>query len=519
MRCVQKQTDYLCLFIPDTRPHPVHGGGGMLIPYLAMAIWPAVIVWLFANRTPASAASIAIIGGYLLLPRNVAINLPAVPPLDKDSITALVALLAAVMIVKGPVVRTLAPGVVLPGMVPRSRAVQLLLVGLFIATLGMVLTNGDPLRYGPVILPGMRPYDAAAMLGSMLFALLPFLLARKYLAHPETHTKLLVVLAVAGLLYSLPALWEVRMSPRLSVNIYGYFPHDWIQHVRAGGFRPVVFLHHGLWLAIFLCAAFLATLTLWRRGTGPNRTKWLIASGWMLLTLVLAKGVGALGIGLMLGAAILFLPLRLQVLGAAALAAIVLTYPTMRGSGLIPINGIVNLARSIDSERAGSLEYRLRNEDILLSKANERPLFGWGTWSRNRVYDAEGNDTSVTDGYWVIRIGSGGWIGYLATMGLLTVPLILIGLRWRRMGMTVASAGLSFALTANLIDLIPNATLTPVTWLLAGALAGRLELGRLADTAAPDLAQPLPERRNAYSRQRRHHPPKSPSAAIVLSRP
>lgn len=481
----------------------------MLISYIAILIWPGVIFWLFANRAPASAVAVSIIGGYLLLPRNVAFDLPAVPTLDKDSITGLVTVLAAAMMIKGPALRTLAPGMVLPGLVPRSRAVQLLLVGLFIATLGMVATNGDPLRYGPKVLPGMRPYDAASMLGNMLFTLLPFLLARKYLAHPETHAKLLVVLAVAGLLYSLPALWEVRMSPRLSLNIYGYFPHSWRQHLRAGGFRPVVFLQHGLWLAIFLCGAFLATLTLWRRGEGPNRGRWLLASGWMFVTLVLAKGVGALGIGIMLGAAILFLPLRIQVLGAAALAAIVLTYPTMRGSGLIPINGIVSLAQSVDPARAGSLQYRLRNEDALLAKANERPLFGWGTWSRNRVFDAEGNDTSVTDGYWVIRIGSGGWIGYLATMGLLTVPLILSGLRWRRMGMTVASAGLGIALTANLIDLIPNATLTPVTWLLAGALAGRLELGRITETATdPDPARPMPERRNAYSRQTRRHPPK-----------
>lgn len=482
----------------------------MLIPYVATAIWPAVIFWLFANRTPAVAVAVSIIGGYLLLPRNVSFDFPAIPTLDKDSIAGLVTVLAAAMLIKGPVLRKLAPGMVLPGMIPRSRAVQLLLVLMFVSALGMVATNGDPLRYGPRVLPGMRPYDAAAMLGNALFTLLPFLLARKYLAHPETHAKLLIVLAVAGLLYSLPALWEVRMSPRISVTIYGYFPHSWRQHLRAGGFRPVVFLQHGLWLAIFLCGAFLATLTLWRRGEGKNRTRWLIASCWMFVTLVLAKGVGALGIGIMLGVGIVFLPLRLQVLCAAALAAIVLTYPTMRGSGLIPINGIVSLAHSVDPARAGSLEYRLRNEDALLAKANERPLFGWGTWSRNRVFDAEGNDTSVTDGYWVIRIGSGGWIGYLSTMGLLTVPLILLGLRWRRMGMTVASAGLGIALTANLIDLIPNATLTPVTWLLAGAMAGRLELGRMTDTVtSADPGQPPPERRNAYSRQTRRHPPKS----------
>ena len=35
-----------------------------------------------------------------------------------------------------------------------------------------------------------------------------------------------------------------------------------------------------------------------------------------------------------------------------------------------------------------------------------RPIFGWGGWGRNRVYDEMGNDMAVTDGYWIIFFGS-----------------------------------------------------------------------------------------------------------------
>ena len=48
-------------------------------------------------------------------------------------------------------------------------------------------------------------------------------------------------------------------------------------------------------------------------------------------------------------------------------------------------------------------------------------------------------------------------------------------------GMTVATSALCLALTANLLDLLPNSSLTPLTWLMAGAVAGRLELVRVEE--------------------------------------
>lgn len=476
-----------------------------MIAALAVCIWFFAIFWLFANRTPASAVASSIVGGYLLLPESFRIDLPGAPTLNKSSITALTTFLAATLLLKGTRIRGLPDGTILPGWMPRSRAAQILLIGLVIGIAGMVVTNGDPLRYGSLLLPGLRLYDMVAMIGNVLISLLPFLLARKYLAHPDAQIKLLVVLAVAGLLYSLPALYEIRMSPQLSRMIYGYFPHDWAQHLRAGGFRPVVFLHHGLWLSIFFCSAFLAAMALWRSSSGQIRWRWMLASGWLFMTLVLSKSLGALGIGILLGAVILFLPVRLQVLTAAALAAVVLTYPLLRGAGMIPVDTLTEFARGIEAERANSLGARLHNEDSLLTKANERPLFGWGTWGRNRVYDSDGNNLSITDGYWIISIGGKGWAGYLSEMGLLTVPLILLGLRWRSLALAPAAAGVALALTANLIDLIPNATLTPVTWLLAGSLAGRLELGRLPEARQVPDGDILPARRNGYSRQTRRH--------------
>lgn len=486
-----------------------------MIGTLAILIWMIVVFQLFARREPSIALIVSILGGYLLLPQNFEINLPAMPVLNKASLTALAATLAAAMLLKGRRLRALPHGAVLPGLLPRSRATRILLVVLLLGILGTVMTNADPLIYGSRRISALRPYDGLAIAGGTLFALLPFFLARKYLASPEAHKKLLILLALAGLLYSLPALYEIRMSPQISQKIYGYFPHAWRQHIRAGGYRPVVFLHHGLWLAIFLCSSFLATMSLWRMSKGAIKFRWMIAALWMFATLVLAKGVGALGIGLLLGAMILFLPLRLQILGAAALAAIVLTYPMLRGSGLIPTDRIVQLASTVDIQRADSLSFRLRHEDALLDKAIQRPLFGWGTWGRNFIFNSDGKSVSTPDGFWVIKIGTAGWIGYIAEMGLLTLPLVFLGLRGKGLGLTPATVGIALALTANLIDLLPNATLTPVTWLLAGALAGRLELGRISEKDAAISTSEIPaERRNIYSRQTRRHPTHDPRSFL-----
>jgi hypothetical protein len=213
----------------------------------------------------------------------------------------------------------------------------------------------------------------------------------------------------------------------------------------------------------------------------------------------------------------------MQMLIASGLIVVVLAYPMMRGAGLIPVERALSMAEQIDPARAQSLGFRLRNEDLLLDKAQQRPLFGWGNWGRNQVYNEEGQDISVTDGAWIILIGSNGWIGYLTRFGLLCVPIILLTLR-RNLGPgDRATTAIAMMLTVNMLDLIPNATTTPITWLLAGALIGRLEYkpgvtdgdidvtGNSGMTTDDGEAAQLTEVKPTYSRQKTvHHRQKRP---------
>ena len=144
----------------------------------------------------------------------------------------------------------------------------------------------------------------------------------------------------------------------------------------------------------------------------------------------------------------------------------------LRGADIIPTENLVEFAAGIDERRAQSLDFRFHHEDALLEKANERPAFGWGSWSRWRVFDETGRDITVSDGAWIINISQRGWLGYIAKFGFLTLPLLLLFLRRKRYQVGLATSGLCLIVAANLVDLLPNDSLSPLLWLATGALLG-----------------------------------------------
>ena len=456
--------------------------------YIALFAWPLLALTLFRRLPLAAGVSAAMIGAFLLLPTRTAVDLPILPSFDKD----LAGILAALLLMAQAASRRspLAPPRpdtthVLPGWLPKPVWARICIFGALAGAAVTVLLNGEPLQYGPRTLPGLTSYDIFSSFLTQIVIFLPFLIARKVLATPQAQKLFLLTLVIAATLYALPALYEIRMSPQLNRDIYGFFPASFRQHMRGGGFRPVVFLSHGLFLALFLALAFLGALACLRSLAPARKGAFLGMAGLLLVTLVLSKSLGALAIALLFAPIVLFAPARLQLLFAGAVAAATLTYPVLRGNDLVPVERIATLAEQIDSARAGSLRFRLANEDALLDKANQKPVFGWGGWGRSRVFDEKGRDLSVTDGEWVIQFGRGGWARYLTSFGLLCIPVLITAWRRRNLPPDAVSIALALMLTANAIDLIPNSGLMPITWMMAGALAGRLEWQRqgLADSA------------------------------------
>lgn len=455
-----------------------------LFAQLVLYSFPVVVYVLFRLMPRDWAIATSMLAGYLLLPTRAGIDLPGLPAITKDAVPVLS---VGLMLLLG-VGRTSGDGPDLRRGKARGRVWFLALVALVavVSPVIMTVTNSEPLFYGPVTIPGMRPYDTASVILTTSVLMLPFFIARRYFVTTESHVTLLKAVTLAMLLYSLPTLFEVRMSPQLNTMIYGFFPHDFVQHIRAGGFRPLVFLQHGLWLALIFAMSVIAAVALWRHrlSEGGRSQQWLFAAIYLLIVLVLCRSLGALALALLILPVALMAGVRLQLLMAGLVGAAVLIYPMLRGAGIAPVDEIVEVFASVDAERAASLQFRLDNEDVLLDRAAEKPLAGWGTWGRNQIYDPEtGQVTSITDGAWVIVIGTAGWLGYIGQFGLLTVPILLMALRRKTQGASPATAGLALVLAVNLIDLIPNATLTPITWLIAGALAGRYAFGHLADEA------------------------------------
>lgn len=478
----------------------------MLPPLPVIFLWPVAGAILFGTLRRPLAVIATVLGGYLLLPEGTALDLPLLPSLDKYTVPALVALVLSLAMAPRP-----GDGPVLPGLLPRLPIGRILVALLVLSAFGTVLTNGDTFARGPRVFAGLRPYDAFSAMLSLMMMLLPALLARRHLGTPEGHRLLLVSLAVAILAYSLPALLEIRLSPQMNRWFYGFFPHDWVQHFRQGGWRPIVFLSHGLVLSLMFCLALLAALGL-SRVDPKRRTLWLGAALWLLMTLVLSKSLGALLIATILIPVVFLLSVRAQLAVSAIVAVIFLAYPVLRGSQMIPLDFLLETAAAIDPERAGSLEYRFDNEELLLEKARQRPVFGWGSWGRWRVFNDQGEDISVSDGYWVIVIGDGGWVGYVAKFGLLAMPILLLFRRSRKQPIGRETSILAVILAANLIDNLPNASAVPVTWMLAGALWGRLEhVPEAAEEAAGDGPAPAAGPRGRGPAHARARPPQPPA--------
>ena len=460
--------------------------------YLVLFSAPLAAALLFRALTLERALAWTIIGGHLLLPSETSIKFPMVPAIDRSLVPAVTALMLCLILAPRQT-----PTMEAPARIGRQILVGLLFLILVTPVL-TVVTNTEPIIDGRTFLPGLRLYDAWGLISQITVALLPFWLGLRYLNTEAGHRALLEAFAIGGLVYTIPALIEVRLSPQLHTWVYGFFPSDFVQHIRAGGFRPVVFLNHGLMVGIFFCLAIIASAVLFReaRREGRPAFPWLAASLWTLVVLYLSKSLGALVIAVPSMLIVLLLGRRLQATLSVGIAVIVMLYPMLRGAGWIPVEAAYELALSVDEERAASLKFRLDNEDELLTKANLKPLAGWGSWGRNSIFDPQtGQMTSITDGIWLIFIGVYGWLGYIGRFGMLTVPILLYALRRKTLGPSYLMPGMTVLLSAALIDLLPNSGLVNYVWLTAGAIAG-IAVFRPASDIAGTAGTSVPEARN-----------------------
>lgn len=442
--------------------------------YFALFAWPLVVIALYRTQPAGKATIWAILGGYLLLPVGTVIKIPMIPQFDKDSIPALTAFIAAMFVLRRPV--RIWSGFGVP---------EMLIAGLLVRSVITSLLNDDYIQIGMLFLPGLGSYEAGSAIMAQFIILIPFFLGRQILRNAIDTKDILRALAVAGLVYSLPMLLEIRLSPQLHVWIYGYFPHEFSQQMRAGGFRPVVFLGHGLMVAFLAMTSFVAAAALWRVDVKIARFRPAGVTAYLGIVLFLCKTLGALVYGAVLMLLVRWASPRLQVRIASLLVIIAIGYPILRAGDLVPTEMMLELASLVSEERAGSLGTRFSQEHDLLVRASERFWFGWGRYGRSRIYDEYGSDKTQSDGHWVITMGQFGFVGFLVEFGLLALTVIRANSIFRRAMSRedrLLVSALALIVAISIFDLIPNATIRPWTWLVAGALMGQVEKLKLAVT-------------------------------------
>lgn len=486
-----------------------------MIPTIALASWPVVTLILFASIGPARGLIWAVVVGYLFLPENFGFDLPGLPPYDKNTAISLGLLLSAVFYWN--------KAEKIPAHDPMFRVFILTCIAVMIlGSFGTYMQNTNTLINGPVARSGLGLRDVINMVSDAVWLMLPLILAWHFLRRPEHHRELLVAVVVVGLVYTLLTLFELRMAPQLNKWIYGYFPHNWRQHLRGGGYRPLVFLRHGLWLGFFLFSVAIAAMALYRDKDAPtNRGLFLAAGIWCFLVLAVSRNLGATMLAFIFIPVVLFLGFRAQTRIASVLAVILLTYPVLSTASLTPATKLLEVLSPIAPERAQSFQFRLDNEHLLIQRAMEKPAFGWGGYSRQRVYDEDGEDLTVTDGLWIINLGQGGWVRYLAFFGILVAPLLFLRRAARRKKISAPIAGMAVIMGGNFAYMIPNSTFSPIAVIMLGAMAAFVQFDVVKEGAGAPK-DPAPERtRSRYSRFSHSHttPGADETPSRVLTRP
>jgi hypothetical protein len=272
-------------------------------------------------------------------------------------------------------------------------------------------------------------------------------------------------------------LFEKRFSPNLHRWVFGFHAHpDFTQTMRWGGWRPTIFLEHGLAVGLFaLVAAVLAAAE-----ARCTRVRWALPStvwlGYLALVLVLCRSTGAIALGvLLLPVAFLTSP-RWQLRVAQGLAVACIVFPLLQIAGLFPDKAIVNAVRAVaGEERAASLAFRFAADVQLIDHARTKLWLGWGGWDRRMVWDPATWRYIVSDGYWIIQLGARGLVGLACVFALLLGPIFHCARRLPRLQDSpdrLRLAALALAVGAFSFDLLLNGMFVTIPFFYAGALYG-----------------------------------------------
>jgi len=523
-----------------------------IVPHLALFAWIVVVPLLFTRMSRQRAVLVAVIGGWLFLPVVEDFVVVAGTPAPIKIVFVLVTkinaisygLVAAVLWFDGKRVQSFRP-----------RWFDLPILAWCICPFLSQLTNTEVIdgREGIRFTTGIMQTIQQTMAWGV-----PYFVGRLYFDDLASFHELARGIVIGGLVYAPLCLLETRLSPQLHAWTYGYQQHDFSQAIRDGGYRPLVFMAHGLAVGMWLAVWLWWTQALPRLDVGRWRRPLPMGAValFLLVAVVLIKSAGALALGLA-GAGTLFaarwVPLPLAMAGLIAVAPLYIAGRSISGAtptgwtqtsfedhlqveslerralakpvfgwwpGATGQDFVDFLTKLFNKDRAESFAFRMKQEDKLLEKALRKPIFGWGGEGRARLYNpATGRDESTADGLWIVMLGDRGYFGLAALCLAILLPAIrFTWLHPQRMWAHPAfapMAAIAVILVIVMIDDLSNAMSNPIFILASGALASvsGCRLPTAGEARSEETARPA-----AATRRLGQRPPETQQPG-VLQRP
>jgi len=423
---------------------------GIIGAQIVLLVWIPVVLVVFMLLPARRAMVAASVAAWLLLP-PIAIVLPGLPDYTKTGAAVLGILLATIVFEPARLFTF------------RPRWFDLPMLVFCVCPYFSSTTNG------------LGAYDGLAMVVMQcLNWLLPYWIGRLYLTDVASFREFGLGMIIGGVCLIPFCLIEFKMSPIMQSMLYGI--GNW-EGTRLSGYRPRVFFTTGLALGLWMNAVTLVAWWFWH--TGQFKRLWGIPSSAifavLLVTTILCRSTGATLL-LISGFLALLISVRTRTKWALwCLLCIAPLYCTVRTLNLWSGESAVELTRLLISEaRADSLDYRLENDDLLIAKALQQPIFGWGGWGRNRVVNEWGRDMCETDGYWIIVFGMHGYVGLISMTLTMLLPVALFLARfpierWNQPSLASVTV-IATILDLFLIDCLMNAMPNVIYVIAAGGL-------------------------------------------------
>jgi len=454
----------------------------MLGPLVSIILfgYPLICVALFLFMPARKAATVGLVVGFLFLP-EVQIQLPALMSYNK--------ILASVI---GPLIGLA---------IFEPKWLMTLRLKWIDLPMGLFCISPFFTAVAPANMDLLGPYEGlSASIVNMWRWGLPYLLGRAIFCDRDGLRILAMGVFWGGLLYLPFCLYEIRMSPQLHENIWGFRQHSW-SGMRLGGYRPSVFLEHGMALGLWMSAVCIVGVMLWwskavREYAGLPMLAWV---GVVLSVTLLCRSTGAL---MLLAVVITTLRLMRSFSITIPVIMLALAAPIYMGVRIADVwegEEAVSLAETIAGrDRSLSLAFRLKNERALADHTLKRPVVGWGRMhdrARPKVPGNPGDGKAVTDGMWVVIAPQQGFLGLLSLYLVMVWPVFRLGVwlppsAWfSRAGAPAGALGLVIAI--YILDSLVNAPTNPVFMAAIGGLVA-VPIAQLTSPRARPEGPPKP---------------------------